>query len=49
MRMNCVVWVRLSPWRAVAVVKGVKLTGAEVEATDLRAGAALVLAGLRKV
>ncbi|HHT63514.1 MAG TPA: UDP-N-acetylglucosamine 1-carboxyvinyltransferase [Clostridia bacterium] len=31
----------------VAVVKGVKkLTGAEVEATDLRAGAALVLAGL---
>jgi len=31
----------------VAVVKGVKkLTGADVEATDLRAGAALVLAGL---
>lgn len=31
----------------VAVIKGVKkLTGAEVEATDLRAGAALVLAGL---
>ena len=32
----------------VAVVKGVEcLTGAPVEATDLRAGAGLVLAGLK--
>ena len=46
MRMNCVVWVRLSPWRQSCCSQGVKTTGAEVEATDLRAGAALVLAGL---
>lgn len=50
MRMNFHVWELTSRLKVIlAIIDGVKkLTGARVSAPDLRAGAALVIAGLAR-